>query len=132
MLEKKYLDFFNEKLAQIKHSININIPIIPCDHDTVKGYTKALGICYANENMDPVKITIDEYFIQENCNCEVNGEWWTLQLNGGHDLIHTICHEIAHTKVWRHGKKHTELTNYLISIVKTKKPHEIENFNQTA
>jgi predicted SprT family Zn-dependent metalloprotease len=34
-----------------------------------------------------------------------------------HELIDTICHELAHTLYWEHGEEHTEITELFTRIV---------------
>lgn len=36
-----------------------------------------------------------------------------------------IVHEIAHICYWRHGKKHTERTQYICRLIAAGKPHGI-------
>lgn len=54
-------------------------------------------------------ITIDCYFIDECWRHEFQGDY----LIAGENLQHVIAHEIAHLSVWRHGKKHTALTEQI-------------------
>jgi len=42
----------------------------------------------------------------------------TWELGSVDTLEHVICHELAHIIQWRHCKKHTEITNRLLSKVR--------------
>lgn len=112
------LEYFDQTvlkvLEQIECTMDINIKIL--DHDTLKGkHKKALGICWQSDN--EYMITIDEYFVTE-CfeyfilNSKISS--WGLT---GKTLEHVLCHELAHIQEWRHGKRHTELTNRLLNMV---------------
>lgn len=132
-VKKEYLDFFNATVSKVKRVVNITVPIIPFDHDEIKGHKNALGICHGTRYADgsgweAEKITIDEYFIEECYKAEVEGFPYMLDLIGD-NLIGVICHEIAHTRILRHGKKHRELTQMLISIVESGEPHVIESIS---
>jgi hypothetical protein len=122
-MKNEHLNYFNKKVFTIKKSINVSIPILPADHEHIKGHKNALGICHgykspAKNDWEPEKITIDEYFIEECYEAEINGKWYLMKLTG-QNLIEVICHEIAHIYEWRHGKKHSELTERLIRLVET-------------
>jgi len=113
-------EYFNQivqkVLTSIKCTLNISITIM--DHDTLRGKAKqALGICYEIEEYK-YRITIDEFFVEECYKYFELDTFSTWVLGSGWTLEHVICHELAHTQVWRHGKKHTELTNRLLSKVK--------------
>jgi len=122
-MKSEYINYFNEKISMIKNIIKIDVPIYPADHEQIKGHEKALGICYGYKNdngkMDVEKITIDDYFIEENYEAEINGKWWMLHFVG-QNLVDVVCHEIAHIYEWRHGKKHKEITQCLIELVNTR------------
>lgn len=86
------------------------LPIYNRDHDEVGGKHKnALGIFYTNDKENPLSdayITIDNYFIHE-CYENVFGGVPNISFS---TLEETISHEIAHGLVFRHGKKHSDLT----------------------
>jgi hypothetical protein len=121
-MKSEHLNYFNETVSIIKKSMNVVTPILPADHDQFKGHENALGICHGyknagNNDWEPEKITIDEYFIEECYEAEINGKWYLLNLTG-QNLVEVICHEIAHIYEWRHGKKHRDITQRLIGLVK--------------
>ena len=118
MLNTNEQQYFNEVLNSITNNLDVRIPIISYDHEKLTGESKkALGCAWSeNEGVSVYQITIDEFFIQE---CYNNSLW--NQRKGGYpklvkeSLEEVVCHEIAHMMHWRHGKKHTELTNRLLS-----------------
>lgn len=116
--------YFQETVAKIRYSVNFRVPIEAMDHELLKGKSKeALGICWAeddgNGNRIPYRITIDEYFIQE-CFVALEKPYLKIELQ---TLEEVIAHEIAHLRYWRHGKKHTEWTQYICSLIRAGKPH---------
>lgn len=122
MLNLQEQTYFNNILNSITKDLEINIPIIAYDHELMedKQGKESLGCSWSdNEGKSVYKITIDEFFIQE---CYNSYLWDNKQ--GGHpkmineSLEEVICHEIAHMMYWRHGKKHTELTNRLLLKIK--------------
>jgi hypothetical protein len=124
-MKSQLLDYFNETVSVIKRSVNVSIPILPADHEQFKGHENALGICHGyksagKNDWEPEKITIDEYFVEECYEAEVNGKWYFALT--GQNLMEVICHEIAHIYQWRHGKKHREITQRLIGLVKAGMP----------
>jgi hypothetical protein len=132
-MRAEQLNYFNEVIKRIKQSVNVSIPILPADHEKIKGHENALGICHGRKNIgqndwEPEKITIDEYFIEENYEADVNGKTYMLRLVG-ENLVEVICHEIAHIQEWRHGKRHRNLTKKLIELVETGKQHGIVQEN---
>ena len=113
-LTEEEVKFFNETVARVKYSVNVNVPIEVMDHEQLTGTNKeALGICWAEEDGTgkprPFKITIDEYFIHE-CYVAIEKPYMKIIPE---TLEQVIAHEIAHLHVWRHGKKHTELTLHI-------------------
>jgi hypothetical protein len=124
-MKNEHLNYFNDTVSMIKRSVNVIIPILPADHEQIKGHKEALGICHGykntgKNNWKPEKITIDEYFIEECYEAEINGKWY-FNLTG-QNLVEVICHEIAHICEWRHGKKHGEITQWLIGLVNAGMP----------
>ena len=122
-MKNEHRNYFNKIVRRIKHSINVTIPILPANHDLFKGHEKALGICHGHKtprknDWEPNKITIDEYFIEECYEAEINGKRYMTELTDG-NLVDVICHEIAHIYEWRHGKKHRLITRRLIELVET-------------
>jgi hypothetical protein len=116
MTQQEYFDQTVSKvLTQIGYTMNISITIL--DHETLPGKHKnALGVCH--NYFDNYHITIDQFFVEECYKYfvlnDITGLTWELN---GETLEQVICHELAHTQIWRHGKKHTELTNRLLSKV---------------
>lgn len=118
-------EYFNQTvqkvLTQIDCIMDINITIL--DHDTLTGKHKnALGICYRDDN-DNYQITIDEFFVQECYKYFVLNQYWNTWELDGKTLEEIICHELAHVQEWRHGKKHTQLTRELLSMVELPKKY---------
>jgi len=115
-------EYFNQTVHKVMSSIGctMQIPITILDHETLKGKDKhALGLCWKNEENNTYSITIDEFFVKEcylyfELNSPIGLTW---ELGSGDTLEKVICHELAHVEYWRHGKKHTELTNRLLSKV---------------
>lgn len=120
-MRREHLDFFNATLSKIQSSVGISVPVIPYDHSKLAGHANALGACHGTfsngrKGWNVEKITIDEGFIEDCYDAEFNGKWYLTDL-AGDDLIGVICHELAHVRHWRHGKKHKECTHHLISLV---------------
>jgi hypothetical protein len=115
--EQEYFDQTVQKtLTQIECTMDINITIM--DHSTLKGKSKeSLGICWRNQ-FDIYHITIDEFFVHECYTYfildSITSTW---ELNG-QTLEEVICHELAHIEQWRHCKKHRQITNRLLLMVK--------------
>jgi len=127
-LTEEEVKFFNDTVARIKYSVNVNVPIEPMDHEQLtRKYKEALGICWAEDNGTgkpaPFKITIDEFFIHE-CYVALKDPYAVFVPD---TLEHVIAHEIAHLHVWRHGKKHTELTQHICRLIEKGEPHGMEN-----
>lgn len=120
MLNEDEQRYFDNVLNDIRAIFpNVQIPIVVLDHDRYKGKDKqALGLAYSYDKSNVYKISIDEFFVIECYN-----DWLWCQHKGGYpklekqSLKEVICHELAHTVYWRHGKKHRELTNKLLSKV---------------
>ncbi|QUI25939.1 hypothetical protein HZI73_26360 (plasmid) [Vallitalea pronyensis] len=118
MLTKQEQDYFNKIVEDIKNKLCIDIPILSCNHEILKGHEEALGIAYSYDKADVYQITIDEYFIHE---CYYDFLWNQGYRDRGivpkveiKSLEDVICHEIAHITYWNHGKKHRELTDKLL------------------
>lgn len=115
MLTKNETIFFNDVLNNFKKVIDVEIPIIPYDHTILTGKSKeALGLAWSYDKKVVYQITIDEECISA---C-YSHYLWENNLGGcqqlyGNCLVEIMCHEVAHAKYWRHGKKHTELQNEL-------------------
>ena len=127
-LTEEEVKFFNDTVARIKYSVNVRVPIEPMNHEQLTGTSKeALGICWAEDNGDgkpvPVRITIDEFFIHE-CFVALEKPYMKLEPD---TLEQVIAHEIAHLYQWRHGKKHTELTERICRLIEKGEPHGLEN-----
>jgi hypothetical protein len=120
LLNVEQSQYFENIVNPIINKFNVSIPIIPFDHDTLTDKSKeALGSAWSYDKKTVYQITIDEYFIYE-CYCD---HMWNqgIRKKGYYpklekqSLAEVICHEIAHMTYWRHGKKHTELTQQLIN-----------------
>jgi len=118
---QEYFDATIQKvLSEIGCTMNIDITMI--DFDSIKGLPKktknqAVGLCWKNE-YNGYRINIDEFFVEECYKYFVlDSKISTWELCDGETLEHVICHELAHTQVWNHTKKHTELMNRLLSHV---------------
>lgn len=123
-LTEEEIKFFNDTVARIKHSVNARVPIEPMNHERLTGTNKeALGICWAEDDGTgkpaPFRITIDEFFIHE-CYVYENDPLAVLRPAS---LEQVIAHEIAHLHVWRHGKKHTALTEHICRLIEKGEPH---------
>ena len=106
--------WFDSIVNLAKLATGVKVDIIPFDHDLYSGkHRDALGCCTTTdpENMlgDGVDtyITIDCYFIHEKFEQVFKGRHSIERQT----LEEVIAHEIAHLYVWRHGKKHTALTD---------------------
>ena len=118
---KEYFDTTVQKvLSEIGCTMNIDITMV--DFDSIKelpqkARNKAVGLCWKNE-FNLHRINIDEFFVEESYKYFVlDSKISTWELCDGETLEHVICHELAHTQVWNHTKKHTELMNRLLSNV---------------
>ena len=123
-LTEEEVKFFNDTVARIKYSVNVRVPIEPMNHEQLTGTNKeALGICWAEDDGTgkpvPFRITIDEFFIHE-CYVYENDPFAVLRPAS---LEQVIAHEIAHLHVWRHGKKHTALTEHICRLIEKGEPH---------
>jgi len=118
---QEYFDSTVRKvLSEIECTMDISITMV--DFEIIKGLPKktkyqAIGICWQNE-FGQYHINIDEFFVEECYKYFVlDSKISTWELCEGETLEHVICHELAHTQVWNHTKKHTNLTNELLSKV---------------
>ena len=109
--------WFHEWVNRAKEATGCEVDIIPFDHELYSGKHKdALGCCITTDPGNTLGdgvdtyITIDCYFIDECWRHEFEGEI----LIGSETLQEVLAHEIAHLTVWRHGKKHTALTEKLL------------------
>lgn len=118
MLSIKEQEYFDKVVSSVISDLDVHIPILPYDHDLLEGKSKeALGCAWSYDKNIVYQITIDEYFIQE---CYRNSLWEQGIREGDivpkvepQSLEEVLFHEIAHIMYWRHGKKHTELTQRL-------------------
>jgi len=113
-------EFFKSILNDILNiiDINVSVPVVIYNHDFIKGHKKALGITHFEYKGGlPLKITIDEYFVEE-CYKEYLGIPFGKQMRelAGDTLEGVICHELAHLTHLRHGKKHREETQRLLNL----------------
>lgn len=114
------LTWFSGVVAQAKQATGCTVEIIPYDHDLYPGKSRnALGCCITEDPKNQLGagvdtyITIDCYFIDEKYRERFNGDW-TLE---DQTIEEVLAHEIAHLTVWRHGKKHTDLTERLLAQI---------------
>lgn len=104
-------EFFEVTLANVLRVVPCSCPVVMRDNGE-----KALGSTFFDADMRPVEIVIDDYFVENNwlaASGSVVGK--ALVELAGDTLIGTICHEIAHLTHFRHGKKHTRLTQEYIA-----------------
>ena len=119
-LSEAELTWFQGVVDKARAAVGVDVEIIPFDHDLYRGKSRdALGTCCTKNTADPLSpnadsyITIDCYFIDEkyhelfDCGFSVERK----------SLEEVIAHEIAHLYVWRHGKKHTALTEQLLEKI---------------
>lgn len=118
-LTTEELDWFHKIVDHCKSVTGCDVEIVAYNHDLYTGKSKnALGCCCTSDPDDPLHgdsyITIDTYFIHEMYDVEFN-DGFNLSFD---TLEGVIAHEIAHLYCWRHGKKHTALTQKLYSQIK--------------
>ena len=100
-------------------ALGVEIPVYALRHDLLTGKSKdALGICWKMADSvtaapKEAYITIDTYFIHECYEAKFHGRW-NLSFE---TLESVIAHEVAHLAVWRHGKKHRELTARYCAVI---------------
>ena len=116
MTEEQYFnETVNKVLTQVGCTMDIEIKIL--DHDTLKGkLKKARGICWKSPE-NKYHITIDEFFVHECYTYFILDQFWSSWELEGKTLEEVICHELAHIEQWNHCKKHTEITQRLLSKV---------------
>ena len=114
------LAWFQSVVDRARSAVGVDVEIIPFDHDLYRGKSKnALGCCCTRNAEDPLAadadsyITIDCFFIDEKYKERFEGGW-DLSFSS---LEEVIAHEIAHLYVWRHGKKHTDLTKRILEKI---------------
>ena len=119
-LTDEELGWFNEMVAKARRATGCTVDIIPYDHDLYSGKSRdALGCCITTDPTNQLGegvesyITIDCYFIDECWRHEFRGDY----LITGDNMDEVLAHEIAHLTVWRHGKKHTALTEQLLEQI---------------
>lgn len=127
-LTEEEVKFFNDTVAKVKYSVNVRVPIEPMDHEQLTGKSKeALGVCWAEYDeagkLVPFRITIDEFFIHE-CFVALEKPYMKIEPQ---TLEQVIAHEIAHLHQWRHGKKHTALTEHICRLIEKGEPHGLED-----
>ena len=120
MLSVKEKEYFDKVVSSVISDLDIRIPILPYDHKTLEGKSvNAMGCAWSYDKNIVYQITIDEDYISS---CYLH-YLWKNDLGGTPHFLEsslelTLCHEIAHMIHWRHGKKHTELTQRLYSKYK--------------
>ena len=109
--------YFSATVNKVLNKLSVDVEIKMYNHEQLTGiHKKAVGCCHRFSD-DTYVITIDDYFVQEcyeHFVLDNKASSWGLV---GETLEQVICHEIAHLKEWRHGKKHTALTNELLRRV---------------
>lgn len=115
-LTEAELEWFFGVVEKAKRATGCPVDIIPWDHEQYFGDNEnALGVILTEDPKAPLSagvdtyITIDNYYIDEMWKVAFAGGWSLEE----ETLEHVIAHEIAHLTVWRHGKKHTALTEEL-------------------
>ena len=115
-LTEEELAWFHQAVDQAKKATGCPVDIVAWDHEQCPNEAQnALGLTWTEDPKNTLGdgvdtyITIDCYFIDECWRHEFQGDY----LIAGENLLHVIAHEIAHLSVWRHGKKHTALTEQL-------------------
>lgn len=115
------LQWFNDQVNIAKAATGCTIDIIPFDHELLEGKHKdALGTCVTNNPQNPLDEDADTYI---TIDCYSIHEWYEVEFHNGftiedQTLQDVLAHEIAHLTVWRHGKKHTALTEELLRRIK--------------
>ena len=119
-LTDEELTWFRSVVEKARRATGCTVDIIPYDHDLYTGKSRdALGCCITEDPVNPLGegvdtyITIDCYFIDECWRHEFRGDY----LITGDTLDEVLAHEIAHLTVWRHGKKHSALTERLLEQI---------------
>ena len=119
-LTETELSWFYSQVERAKRATGCSVDIIPYDHELYKDKSKdALGCCITTDPQNQLGdgvdtyITIDNYFIDECWRHEFKNDF----LISGETLLGALAHEIAHTYVWRHGKKHAALTEKLLQQI---------------
>lgn len=119
-LSAEELSWFYGVVEKAKRATGCTVDIVPFDHDLYAGKSKdALGCCVTtdpkNQLGDGVEtyITVDCYFIDECFRSRFFGDI----LISGDTLEGVLAHEIAHLYVWRHGKRHSALTESLLGKI---------------
>lgn len=112
-LTEEELAWFFGIVEKAKRATGCPVDIIPWNHDQCRKEDRdALGLIWTQDPKNTLGagvdtfITIDNYFISEAWKVAFEN-WWNISQE---TLEHVIAHEIAHLTVWRHGKKHTALT----------------------
>ena len=115
-LTEEELNWFHQIVKKCKAATGCDVEIIAYNHDLYGNKSvDALGCCLTNNCKNPLAddadslITIDCYFIAEQYGVVFRNDF-NISMD---TLEHVIAHEIAHLHVWRHGKKHTALTEEL-------------------
>ena len=119
-LTKDELTWFYSIVSKAQQATGYNVPIIPYDHDLYDGkHRDALGVCCTTDpknqlgNGVETYITIDCYFIDECWRHEFQGDYFFET----DTLVGVIAHELAHLTIWRHGKKHQDLTESIMKKI---------------
>lgn len=113
MLTQAQQEYFDSKANKFKQCFNVYMPIVALDHSTIKGHTESLGIAHSNNKKMIDMISIDESFIAESFQKEVEGKLVFIPCT----LEYVIAHELAHAISWKHGKKHNEAMQRLLEKV---------------
>lgn len=115
MLSIEEKEYFDKVVKSVLSDLDVRIPILPYAHETLEGKSKnAMGCAWSYDKNIVYQITIDEDYISS---CYLH-YLWKNNMGGspqylGSSLEEVLFHEIAHMVHWRHGKKHTELTQRL-------------------
>ena len=119
-LTSEEVEWFHCQVEKAKKATGYNVDIVAYDHELYEGtHKEALGCCCTtnpeNQLGEGVEtyITIDCFFIDECWRHEFKGEYFLSDAS----LLEVIAHELAHLKIWNHGKRHTKLTEKLLKQI---------------
>lgn len=119
-LTEQELDWFFGIVKKARKATGCTVDIIPWDHEQCqKKDQNALGLTWTTDPQNTMGadvdtfITVDCHFIDEAYNA-IFGEGFRIEWE---TMEHVIAHEIAHLTVWRHGKKHTALTEEIFQKI---------------
>lgn len=107
------LTWFESCCEQVKKDTQIEVLIYTTDF---RKNSRSLGYCRGykqGEGLEPLYIVIDSLHVQTRYDAEVKGKDYDVTNT---PLKFLLCHELAHIKYRRHGKKHSKHTQWLIDL----------------